>query len=147
MSQQQARRRSNRIAALQFLYQWELNPPDNLRFELQQFFDDQEKPRDYYAFAEELVNGAIENREAIDEKIRAQARNWDFRRIAKIDLSILRLAIFELLHRPDIPPVVTINEAIELAKVFSIAESGKFLNGILDRIREGLDRPARTPAI
>jgi N utilization substance protein B len=65
-------------------------------------------------------------------------------RISAVDRNILRLAIFEMLHCPEVPPVVSINEAIEIAKKYSTDESGKFVNGVLDRIRVGLPRPART---
>jgi N utilization substance protein B len=83
----------------------------------------------------------------LDERIRALAKNWEFKRIAKTDLALLRLAAYELLYRPDVPPVVAINEALELAKTFSTENSRKFLNGILDKIRIELDRPAREAVV
>ena len=67
----------------------------------------------------------------------------ELHRIAAVDRNILRLAIYEMLHRDDIPPVVSINEAVDIAKKFSTQESGKFVNGILDKIKSGLMRPAR----
>ena len=72
---------------------------------------------------------------SIDQLLQQVARNWDLKRMAAIDRNVLRMAVFELLHCPDIPPKVTINEAIELGKKFSTANSGGFINGILDRIR------------
>ena len=86
----------------------------------------------------------IEHRDELDERIKQHARNWDFHRIAAVDRNIMRLAIFEMLHREDIPPVVSINEAVDIAKKYSTQESGKFVNGILDRIREGILRQATT---
>jgi len=71
------------------------------------------------------------------------AHNWDFDRIAKIDLAILRLAMFEMIFRKDIPPVVSINEAIDLSKQFSNADAKRFINGILDRLKDQLGRDAR----
>ena len=71
-------------------------------------------------------------------------QNWELDRIAAVDRNVLRLAIYEMMFRDDVPPVVSINEAIEIAKKFSTKESGKFVNGILDRIRKELPRPART---
>jgi len=100
-------RRDNRVAAMQFLYQWSINPSDDLAGALELFFKEQEQPRDYYAFGEELIHGAIQHLGEIDVVIRAHLRNWDFTRIAKIDLAILRLAIYEMLKRRDIPPVVS----------------------------------------
>lgn len=137
------RRRLNRIGAMQYLYAWDASRPDNLAESLRQFFSAREEPRDYYSFAEELVAGAVEHVDEIDESIRAYAKNWAFDRIAKVDLAILRLAIYELLYRRDIPPVVTINEAIELAKTFSADDAKRFVNGILDRVKARLTRPLR----
>ena len=140
-------RRDNRIAAFQFLYMWDINPTDDLDIELKQFFDDQENPREFYNFAEELIRGTLDNRDEIDGEINSYAQNWSFRRIAKVDLAILRLAIYELLFRTDIPPVVSINEAIDLTKVFSIPDARRFINGILDQLKEKLNRPFREPVI
>ncbi len=80
----------------------------------------------------------------IDALIERFATNWNFSRLSNVDLCVLRLATCELLYRPDIPPVVTINEAIELGKLFSGEPSKAFINGILDRIRGTLSRPLRT---
>ena len=128
---------------MQYLYSWSLNQPADLNEDLRLFYEEQNQERDYYAFADELIFGVIENVEAIDTKIREIASNWDFERIAKIDLSILRMAIYELLFRKDIPPVVTINEAIDLSKQYSAEESRRFVNGVLDRLRGQLNRPSR----
>ncbi len=140
-----SRRRLNRIAAMQFLYLYESNRGGVLNDLLLSFFESQEKDRDTYAFAEELIHGTLENLEEIDAKIRSLASNWKFERIARVDLAILRLASHELLHRPDIPPVVTINEAIDLGKEYSNEDSRRFLNGLLDRISSELKRPMREP--
>ncbi|MDR2845413.1 MAG: transcription antitermination factor NusB [Puniceicoccales bacterium] len=137
------KRRENRIAAMQYLYAWEVSRPENQAESLRLFFTSQERDRAHYAFAEELVNGILEHITETDEAVRSYTQNWAFDRIAKVDLAILRLAIYELLHRRDIPPVVTINEAIELAKTFSAEDSKRFINGILDRIRSQLSRPSR----
>ena len=128
---------------MQYLYSWSLNQPADLIEDLRLFYEDQDQTRDYYAFADELIFGVIENIEVIDTKIGEIASNWDFERIAKIDLSILRMAICELLFRKDIPPVVTINEAIDLSKQYSAEESRRFVNGVLDRLRGQLNRPSR----
>ena len=98
-------------------------------------------------FAEPLIQGMVAHQGEIDERIRKYCENYNLNRISAVDRNVLRLAIYEMLHRDDIPPVVSINEAIELAKTFGGAESGKFVNGILDRIRKDLDRPAREPVI
>ncbi len=141
-----SRRRDCRATAMQFLYMWDANASPDRAGALLQFFSTQEHPREYYAFAEELINGALDNQEKIDELIKTHAHNWAFNRIARVDLAILRLGIHELLHRRDIPPIVTINEAIELGKTFSNPDSRRFLNGILDKVKDSLDRPSRTAA-
>jgi len=94
-------------------------------------------------FAEPLIQGMVEHVDEIDERIRKYCENYNLDRISAVDRNVLRLAIYEMLFREDIPPVVSINEAIELAKTFGGAESGAFVNGILDRVRKDLDRPAR----
>jgi N utilization substance protein B len=141
-----AQRRDGRVAALQFLYAWSLNAPKNLGEDLRVFFENLEQPRDHYAFGEELIHGTIEHIEDIDGRIRTLAHNWEFDRIAKIDLAILRLAMFEMIYRKDIPPVVSINEAIDLSKQFSNADAKRFINGILDRLKDQLGRDARKAA-
>ncbi len=85
-------------------------------------------------FAIDLVKTMYEHREELDRMIRERATNWDFERIAVLDRLILRLAISEFLFFQDIPPKVTIDEAIEIAKKYSTEKSGKFINGILDAI-------------
>lgn len=136
-------RRDGRVAAVQFLYAWSLNTPKNLADDLRIFFENCEQPREHYAFGEELIQGVIQHSADIDAHIKALAHNWDFDRIAKIDLAILRVAIFEMMFRKDIPPVVSINEAIDLSKEFSNADAKRFINGILDRLKSQLGRDAR----
>lgn len=138
-----AQRRAGRVAAMQYLYAWSLNKPSNIAQDLLTFFENLEQPRDTYSFGEELIHGAIEHMEEIDGRIRGLAHNWEFERIARIDLAILRVAIFEMMFRKDIPPVVTINEAIDLSKQFSNADAKRFINGILDRLKDQLGRDAR----
>jgi N utilization substance protein B len=146
MTSQFHQRRECRAAAFQYLYAWSVNSPANLATDLQLFFEHMDKPRDHYAFADELIHGAIEHVAELDENIKALAHNWEFDRIAKIDLAILRLAMFEMLHRKDIPPVVSINEAIDLSKQYSSADAKRFINGILDRMKDKLGRDSRKPS-
>jgi len=161
------KRREARERAIQFLFQHDLNPPENLQAALDQFWESQrgaaiaeEKgvanwgqpvelppPTTEEAavrlFADPLIQGTLQYRAEADEIITKHAKNWDLHRIAAVDRNILRLAIFEMLHRDDIPPVVSINEAVDIAKKFSTQDSGKFVNGILDKIKGELMRPAR----
>jgi len=146
MTSQFTQRRDCRAAAFQYLYAWSVNHPANLAEDLRLFFEHLEQPRDYYAFAEELIHGAIEHIEELDGHIKALAHNWEFDRVAKIDLAILRLAMFEMLYRKDIPPVVSINEAIDLSKLYSSLDAKRFINGVLDRMKDKLGRDSRKPA-
>src|SRR5215471_21123201 len=162
------KRREARERAVQFLFQHDLNPPDDLTAALDHFWQSQraaaiaedkgtatwgqpvETPPptpdegEVREFAEPLIRGALEHRDEADAVITKHAKNWELHRIAAVDRNILRLAIYEILHRDDIPPVVSINEAVDVAKKFSTQDSGKFVNGILDKVRAEVPRPART---
>ena len=94
-------------------------------------------------FAQPLIEGMVTHLPEIDERIRRYSENYEFHRISPVDRNVLRLAIYEMLFRDDIPPVVSINEAIELAKTFGSGDSGRFVNGILDRVKNDLKRPLR----
>ena len=94
-------------------------------------------------FSQPLIDGMVAHLPEIDDRIKRYCENYNLNRISVVDRNVLRLAIYEMLYRDDIPPVVSINEAIELAKTFGGAESGGFVNGILDRVRKDLTRPAR----
>ena len=128
------KRTRSRELALQFLYQLDLLGPDKLE-DLKAFLREEEKDAEACRFAQRLITGMHEHRDAIDEEIQAVAQNWQIGRMAVIDRNVLRLATYELLHCKDIPPKVAINEAIELGKRFSTANSGAFINGILDKIK------------
>lgn len=127
-------RREGRELALQLLYALELNPievQEMLRLSREISRASAEEVRE---FAEELVAGVVANRDAIDNIIVDKSKNWAISRMARVDLNILRLAVFELLFLSEIPRNVTINEAIEVAKKFGTEESASFINGMLDEI-------------
>ena len=95
--------------------------------------------REVIEFATRIVEGTLQHRDSIDKKLQEVTKNWDLRRMAIVDRNVLRMAVFELIYCNDVPPKVAINEAIEIGKKFSTANSGGFVNGILDRIRIDLD--------
>ncbi len=134
------RRTRARESALQFLYQLDLRGESAID-QLDEFLDDsmsregQKADPELRSFARRLVTGTRQARTEIDTLLTRVARNWDLRRMATVDRNVLRMAVYEMLHCKDIPPKVAINEAIELAKKFSTANSGAFVNGILDRVR------------
>jgi N utilization substance protein B len=123
--------------ALQALYAVDLNPL-GARETLRLFWENTRSAAGVRLFAEELVAGVLDHRDAIDEKIREKSKNWALSRMARVDVNILRLAVYELLYRSDIPKVVTINEAIEVAKKFGNEDAPAFVNGILDEIATAL---------
>ena len=161
------KRREARERAVQFLFQYDLNHSDDLDDAVERFWEchrlaavhDEKadatwsRPFDLpvattaeeslRTFADPLIRGVLECQSELDELIRKHAKNWRLERMAVVDRNVLRLAIYEMLHREDIPPVVSINEAVDIAKRFSTEDSGKFVNGILDKVKSDLMRPAR----
>jgi len=160
-------RREARERAVQFLFQHDLNPPADLAAALERFWNSQQaaavaedgslatwgQPKEsppptteelaVRAFAEPLIRGVLEHQAELDAEIIRHARNWELHRMAVVDRNILRLAIYEMRYREDIPPVVSINEAVDIAKKYSTQDSGKFVNGLLDKVKSELMRPAR----
>jgi transcription antitermination protein NusB len=138
----QQKRTKARERALQALYQIDVASTD-LDEALSRFWRSFEPvEREVREMAEALVRGVAEHRREIDDAIEAVSTNWRLDRMAKVDRNILRLAVHELAHRPDVPVKVAINEAIELGKKYGSESSGAFVNGVLDKIASGLP-PAR----
>ena len=135
------RRTRGREIALQVLYQVEQNPSQG-KTEIDRFIQRRLREPKLCAFAHELVNGVHEHQARIDSLISDVAENWRLDRMAAIDRNILRLGAFELLYCAEIPAKVAINEALELAKRYSTAQSSRFVNGILDRLKPHLAPPA-----
>ncbi len=129
------KRSKSRDLALQVLYAIDVakqSPQETLEI----FWQEHPEEDSVREFAEELVKGTMENIEKIDGLISKYASNWEIKRMATIDRNIMRMASFELLFKDDIPPKVTINEAVELAKRYGDVDSGKFVNGIVDKINK-----------
>lgn len=134
-------RREGRELALQALYAIDMNPMSSAGA-LRLFWEEHQASEGIKEFAELLVKGVDEHRAELDRRIREQSKNWSLGRMAKVDLNILRIAVFELAYLGDIPRNVTINEAIEIAKKFGSEDSPSFVNGILDELAAGLpDKP------
>ncbi|MCX5715244.1 MAG: transcription antitermination factor NusB [Candidatus Omnitrophica bacterium] len=130
------KRTKAREFAIQFLYQVDITKQD-VDSSLGDFWQNSEEEanEEVRNFASELVKGTIDNLGELDKKLSQYATNWQLERMAVVDRNILRLGAFELLFRTDIPPKVSINEAVDLAKKYSGLEAGKFVNGILDKIK------------
>jgi N utilization substance protein B len=139
------KRREGREAALQLLFHWDLNQRGPLvEKDLDQFWELRPATASIRQFAIGLVHGVINKQASIDERIKRHTANYEIRRISAVDRNILRMAIYEMFYALEVPPIVAINEAIEIAKRFGTVESGRFVNGVLDRIKLDLDRPLRT---
>lgn len=131
-------RRILREKALQVLYAYELNG-EGLTTLIDGILTDLSSQADLN-FAKQLINKVVANARELDKKIQERVANWEMDRIALIDRILLRIGITELFYFPDIPPKVTINEVIEIAKDYSTSNSNKFINGILDAILSDLKK-------
>ena len=139
-------RRETREWIIQFLFQMDFNP-EPLDEALKLFWSDKNPPEREKRYAEEIIKGVVQHRDELDDYLSRYAKRWDSGRMGAVDRTVMRVALFEMLYRDDIPPVVSINEAVHFAKDFSSFQSGRFVNGVLDRIRRDLvKRPPRTRA-
>lgn len=131
------KRTKAREFAIQLLYQIDITG-EAPALALANFWDSQDDAveDEVRAFTAGLVEGAVAERARIDDQLMKYSNNWDLARMAVVDRNILRLGSYELICRQDIPPKVTINEAVDLAKKYSGEEAGKFVNGILDKINK-----------
>lgn len=132
MMTKKSKRRIVREKVLQILYACEMNDDSLQSFTIEilsEVTDEADK-----TFAQELTRKVLTHAKDIDDKITKRVTNWEMNRIALIDKILLRIGICEILFFPDIPPKVSINEAIEIAKDYSTAGSAKFINGILDAV-------------
>jgi len=139
------KRREGREAAVQLLFHWDMNVRQPLEeADLNWFWQLRTANQATKEFATRVAAGVIAEQVAIDEKISRYTANYELKRISAVDRNILRVAIYEMLFCNDVPPIVAINEAIDIAKKFGTEESGKFVNGVLDRVKLDLNRPLRT---
>jgi N utilization substance protein B len=138
-----ASRRKGRILAFQALYSWEASFP---RTEISQLVDfpwlEAEKKAkledEIAAFSRFLITGTIENIKSVDGMIRRHLQNWDFSRLNRVDLAVLRISAYALMFQPEVAPSIVINEAIGISREFGGQESFRFINGVLDSIRRTL---------
>ena len=136
-------RRKAREIALQVLYG--LNFVDiDVQKALDLFWGNFVAPKTAKKFAAFLVQGTCEHKEELDKLIAGCSDNWSLGRMSKVDINILRLAVFEFLYCEDIPPKVTLNEAVDLGKTFGSENSGSFINGILDALNLKLNKKNAT---
>jgi len=134
-----ASRRKARELALQMLFQWELgeHTPQHV---IATFLRWQRTDPEEESFARSLFEGTVSEVDSLDPIIREHAQHWRLERMAAVDRNVIRLALYELLHYGETPPAVVINEALELARRFSTADSAEFVNGVLDAVRKATDK-------
>ena len=132
------RRRKAREVALQFLYQLDQHGETDPTEHEAEFWARHPVDEATRRFASTLVHGAMGRHAEVDKLIEQYAEHWEIDRMAVVDRNILRLAVYELLDRPSVPPKVAINEAIEISKKFGTEDSSRFINGILDRVHKEL---------
>jgi N utilization substance protein B len=138
------KRRRARELAVQVLFHLEFNPSDpGESFDL--LCRSFSPPKEIRAFSKELVLGVWENKGKLDTLISQASRNWRIERMSRVDRNILRVAVFEVLYVGDIPPKVSIDEAVELGKKYGTEDSGAFVNGVLDHIYNQLNLKADAP--
>lgn len=136
-------RRASREMAMKLLYQLEIQK-SNSEEQKSIYFEENSFSEKDKIYINAVVDGVFENKKFIDDLIEAHSKGWKINRISKIDLSIMRLSIYEICFREDIPFNVSVNEAVELAKKYSSEDAGAFVNGILSKIQTGSDKPAGT---
>jgi len=130
------KRTKARECALQLLYSIDIRKDNNVEEIIQDYWQKHSESEMIKEFAMSLIKGTLGKLKAIDKLITDYTDNWRIERMAVIDRNIIRMATFELLFKEDIPPKVAINEAVELAKKFGDEESGRFVNGVLDKINK-----------
>ncbi len=134
-------RRKGRIIAFQSLYRHDLSGAgleELLDFSWMEEGRGKAPAPETVAFARLLIQGSLENLPEIDQTIKGQLENWDFSRLNKVDLALLRMSVYCLLHQRDIPATVTIDEAVDISKTYGTADSYRFVNGVLDGVRRKL---------
>lgn len=123
-------RKIARESTMKLLYQMDIND-DFSEKEISIFLENNELKSDEIEYINEVVKGINENIEEIDSYIEKYSEGWKIKRLARIDLAILRIAIYEIMHKEDMPPQVSINEAVDVSKKYSTDESSKYINGLL----------------
>ncbi len=131
------RRRITREKVLQVLYAYEISK-EPIALIIEANLHDLKSEKEDFEFAQKLIYEVISHQEELEGYVKRKVAHWEFNRIAIIDKILIIIGICELIYFPDIPPKVTINEAIEVAKNFSTERSGEFVNGVLDSILEDL---------
>ena len=141
-----SKRREGRETAVQLLFSREFTPGEG-EHDMEGFFKLHTARRDVRAHAEQLYSGVVAHLPELDALIVPVLENFSMERLDGVDRNILRVALFEMHHCPEVPPVVAISEAIEIAKRYGGDQSARFINGVLDKLKLGVQRPLREAAV
>ena len=137
-----SKRREGRETAVQLLFSRDFTPP-GAEHEVDAFFELHSAGPKIREHAVKLYRGVVAHLEEIDRRLSGSLENFSLERLAVVDRNILRLALYEMFHSNEVPPIVAINEAIEISKRFGTPDSSRFVNGVLDRLKQDLTRPLR----
>ena len=133
-----------RLHAVQFLFQADYNDiGEEVDQALADFWEGLELPGKLARKCEALARGVMDQMDPIDDQLEALLDNWRIDRLGGVERNVLRLALYELNHKPEVPPVVAVNEAVQVARELSDDKGGAFINGILQKVLQELDRPLR----
>ncbi|MGD2245764.1 MAG: transcription antitermination factor NusB [Candidatus Aminicenantes bacterium] len=138
------RRRKAREATIQILFQLEFNE-GTLEEILNQYWKSKKAEKEVREYSSWLVKNILKHKDDLDRIIQSKSEHWRLSRMAVIDRNILRMAVFELIHKENLAPAIVINEAIEVAKKYSSVQSANFINGILDAVNKAYEREKNLP--
>ena len=144
-----ASRRKGRILAFQSIYSWEANKTPVVDAANLSWLEPEKRDaldEGTRTFSQLLISGTIENIDAVDGMIKNHLKNWDFSRLNRVDLALLRLSVYTLMFQKEVPPSIVINEAIGISKEFGADDSFRFINGVLDNIRKTLQQAGKPNA-
>jgi transcription antitermination protein NusB len=141
----ESRRGQGRLAAMRFLYEWKLNPSESLDDAIELNFRYLKVKAGVANYARRLIDGVIQQQNQLDQVISENLTNWRIERLTVVDLTILRLGVYEMMYIEEVPTRVTINEMVEVGKQYGSADSSGFINGVLDGIRKKCE-PEGSPA-
>ena len=141
----ESRRGQGRLAAMRFLYEWRLNPGESMEAAMEMNFHNLKVKSGVGLYARRLIEGVVQTQGQLDQIISENLTNWKIERVTVVDLTVLRLGVYEMLYVDEVPTRVTINEMVEIGKQYGSADSSGFVNGVLDGIRKKCE-PHGAPA-
>lgn len=136
----ESKRGQGRISAMRFLFEWELNPIDDLQEAMERHFKYLKIKTGVAGYARKLIEGTLLHMQQVDKIIQDHLANWSLKRLTLVDRTVLRVGVYEMMYIGEVPAKVTINEMVEISKQYGTVESAGFSNGVLDAIRKSLEK-------